>query len=59
MDTFVRLLDTDTSRVSSIYTGDAASLRIVGVLNHNSNVQPASVEDARRLIEWLTEWIAK
>ena len=47
----------DNDDTSSLLVYDDR-LEVVGVLPHNSQIVPASVEDARLLVTWLEQWIA-
>lgn len=52
---FVAVRD-QSGRVSSIEVSKPDALEIVGVLPHCSKIVPASVEDADKLVAWLSEW---
>jgi len=61
--TFIDLLD-ETGRTSSLAVygrraDKAEKLTSVGGLNHNLAFEPKSVNDAKKLINWLNEWIDK
>lgn len=56
---FITLRDVKTERASSLSIHgrqDGGALTIVGGLSHNSQVVPASVADADKLITWLKVW---
>lgn len=49
--------DFDEPRISSLAITDKHSgLEVVGVLPHNYVFEPASIEDADKMIEWLQNW---
>jgi hypothetical protein len=55
--TLRRRLDSSVEADTSSLLVRSGELRVVGVLPHNATIQPKTVDDATRLIEWLTDWI--
>ena len=45
-----------TSRLVEV--GDH-SLRVAGGITHGVEIEPASIEDARRWVDWLNAWILR
>lgn len=54
---FSQVVD-QTGRISSLeISGD--KIEVVGVLPHCSQIEPNSVDDAKKLIQWLEKWVQK
>lgn len=53
---YVSIID-DTGRTSSLDVTFTDTFTVVGVLPHNSEIQPASIKDAEKFIKWLKNYI--
>lgn len=54
---FITVIDA-TGRSSSLGCPvNGGGLEVIGSLPHQSIIQPASIVDAKNLIDWLTLWI--
>lgn len=56
MSKYITLRDPITNRQSSLFF-EKEHLVVSGVLPHGTYLAPETIEDAEKLINWLTKWI--
>lgn len=56
MSNYISIKHDGTARTSSLKIGDD-TLKVVGVLDHGSEIAPSNLDNAIRLRDWLNRWI--
>lgn len=56
MSNYISITHDGTARTSNFMIGDD-TLKVVGVLDHGSEIAPSNLDNAIRLRDWLNRWI--